>query len=133
MIYFLDTNIVSYALNDTFPKVKERILQTPVRSIVISSIVLSEIEYGYKKSKKYKELSTICGDFLSEFKVVPYDFQSAVVYGEIRSYLEKCGNLIGAMDMLIAAQVISNDGILVTHNIKDFNRIPNLNIEDWCV
>ena len=64
-------------------------------------------------------------------EIVDIDHNAAVVYGQIRNYLENKGTLIGSMDMLIAAHALSLDVALITSNTREFKRIPNLKIEDW--
>jgi len=69
--------------------------------------------------------------FLAAFKILPFDDDDAEQFGIIRSDLKKRGTIIGPYDMLIAAQALSKNIILVTNNIKEFCRIENLRIEDW--
>ena len=69
--------------------------------------------------------------FLSSFEILPFDDQDAEYYGRIRAYLEKCGKVIGPYDTQIAAQALCKKLILVTNNIKKFQRVPNLNCVNW--
>ncbi|MBO4395238.1 MAG: PIN domain-containing protein [Eubacterium sp.] len=70
--------------------------------------------------------------FIREFKTVPFSHEAAVRYGVIRNELERAGKPIGPNDLLIAATVLAECGILVTHNVNEFDRIDGLEIEDWC-
>jgi tRNA(fMet)-specific endonuclease VapC len=74
---------------------------------------------------------TALDQFLLPLEIADFDQSAAFVYGNIRNYLESKGALIGSMDMLIAAHALSLDVALVTNNTREFNRVPNLKIEDW--
>jgi tRNA(fMet)-specific endonuclease VapC len=68
---------------------------------------------------------------LDPFRSLPFDDASAEVYGRIRAQLGAQGNLIGPNDLLIASIALANNLTLVTHNTREFSRIPELRIEDW--
>ena len=70
-------------------------------------------------------------EFLSPFEILSYDENASRYYGKIRSQLEKQGNIIGPLDMLIAAHALSNNLILITNNVKEFMRIKSLRVENW--
>ena len=70
-------------------------------------------------------------EFLSPFEIFSYDENASRYYGKIRSQLEKQGNIIGPLDMLIAAHALSNNLILITNNVKEFMRIKSLQVENW--
>jgi tRNA(fMet)-specific endonuclease VapC len=70
-------------------------------------------------------------EFLAPFTIIDFDDNDAETFGKIRSRLKKQGKLIGPYDMLIAAQAITKNMILVTNNTEEFNRISELRIEDW--
>ena len=131
MNYFIDTNIIIYALKNTYPRIKEHFQKIPSYNIAVPSIVKAEIEYGAKKSKDYNKTIELYNKFLSIYDIVPFTEKETQVYGDIRAQLEKDGNVIGANDMLIAAIAMSHNGILVTHNTSEFSRIKGLKIEDW--
>jgi tRNA(fMet)-specific endonuclease VapC len=71
------------------------------------------------------------GRFLLPLEILPYDENAARAYGKIRPVLERGGRLIGSMDMLIAAHALSLQATLVTHNRREFQRVPGLKVEDW--
>lgn len=132
MNYFLDTNIIIYALKDPNSKVWGKLKKTPSMCISIPDIVLAEIEYGCRKSNNYKKNKEQYDKFTLSFNSYPFcGRKTREAYGKIRSDLEKIGKPIGNNDALIAATVISEGGILVTHNTKEFSRIKDLKIEDW--
>ena len=99
--------------------------------IGISTITLSELQYGIEKSKFPEKNQMALLEFLIPFGILDFDQKAAGVYGRIRSTLEKKGKPIGSMDMLIAAVAKSERLILVTNNVKEFMRIEGLMIENW--
>lgn len=131
MKYFLDTNIISYFLKGKYPSIQDHFASVPAQDIFIPSIVVAEIEYGAEKSSDYKKTKAVYQRFINMFHIVSFSEKAAVHYGRIRSFLEKEGKLIGANDMLIAAIVLSEDGVLVTNNTSEFSRIPGLKTENW--
>lgn len=131
MIYFLDTNIISYYMKGMYPSLQYHFRNIPSQSIVIPEIVMAEIEYGSRKSANYDNTIRKYKAFTDVFKKVPFADSSSKFYGIIRSELEKKGQIIGPNDLMIAATVLANKGILVTHNVREFSRIDNLSVEDW--
>ena len=133
MRYLLDTNIIIYCLEQigNFKNVLKHFVETPATSIQIPAVVLAEIEYGCAKSKDYKTNIARYNKFIDTFLVTDFSEKAARVYGKLRSELEKQGKPIGANDLLIASMAIAENCVLVTHNTKEFSRIPNLMIEDW--
>ena len=99
--------------------------------IAVSSITVAELEFGAKKSSRIKENLERLELFLFPFEILPFDAISGKFYGDIRCNLEKKGHVIGQLDMLIAAQALSNRLTLVTNNQKEFSRIENLKLENW--
>ena len=131
MIYFLDTNICIYLLNDKFHNIRDKLASINNADIKISSVVAAELIYGAYKSAKVEYNLSRFEKFLSLYEIIAFNGSAINIYGEIRSELERKGKVIGWNDMLIAATVIANDGILVTNNTDEFSRINNLNLEDW--
>ena len=129
--YMLDTNMVIYAIKNKPSKVLEKIQQYEHEDIYISTITLAELEYGVSHSSKPEQNHMALMLFLSNINVVPYDDNAAIEYGPIRETLQAKGIPIGPYDMLIAAHAKSLGFVLVTHNVKEFERIPDLEIEDW--
>jgi len=129
--YMLDTNICIYIIKKKPVDIIERFRQTQISQIGISSITLSELEYGIVKSSKPDQNQFALAQFLAPLEILPYGDEAALQYGRLRAFLEKQGTPIGSLDMLIAAHALSIDSILVTNNEKEFNRAPNLNIDNW--
>ena len=131
MIHFLDTNICIYFLKGTHPAVKARLLEHDPDDIKIPSIVKAELLYGTEKSKLRDENRKHVDRFLDPFEIVPFDDSAASCYAEIRARTEATGNPVGPNDLIIAATVLPHQGILVTNNIREFQRIQGLKIENW--
>ena len=131
MNYFIDTNIIIYALKNSYPNIIKKFEATPSYKILIPSIVKAELDYGASKSKNPKRTRELFNKFLSIYSIVPFTDKETKIYGNIRYQLEKAGKIIGANDLLISAIVMSNNGVLVTHNTNEFSRINGLKIEDW--
>ena len=87
--------------------------------------------YGVSKSSKPEQNLMALTQFVAPLEILPYGDEAAKYYGDLRAHLEKRGNPIGSLDMLIAAHALSISVTLVTNNEKEFNRVPNLNIENW--
>lgn len=131
MRYMLDTNICIYIIKQKPQTVVERFLHTEISQIGISSITLSELMYGVSKSAKPEQNQIALTQFLAPLEILPYTDNAAPYYGELRIHLEEQGTPVGSLDMLIAAHALSTACTLITNNGKEFNRIPNLKIQNW--
>ena len=130
-MYLLDTNICIYLIKNKYEFQAEKVQSQPPYSIGISAISVAELEYGITKSKYPDKNRLALLEFLSSFELVPFTQQDAQAFGEIREYLRKKGTPIGPYDLQLAAQCLSRDLTLVTHNVKEFKRIPKLKFENW--
>jgi len=129
--YFRDTNVLITLLNNRSTRLKEIIMSHPSKDIKIPSMVKGELLVGaYKKEDTELRLDNI-RKILLAFDIVPFDDAAAAVYGRIRAELEMKGNTIGPCDMVIAATVLSQGGILVTGNTREFKRVEGLQVVDW--
>jgi len=130
-MYLLDTNICIYIIKKHPVSVIQAIQSKKAFEIKISSITIAELEYGISKSSSPQKNRLALLNFVSAFEILFFDDLDARFYGEIRAALEAKGQTIGPYDLQIAAQAISKDLILVTNNVREFKRIPNLKIENW--
>ena len=130
-MYLLDTNICIYTINNKPIDVLSKLKKKASKDIYISSITVAELEHGVEKSNYPERNKIALVEFLSLFQILYYTDGDALYYGKIRSNLEKRGQIIGMMDMLIASQALSHDLILVTNNTKEFERIENIKLENW--
>jgi len=131
MSYFLDTNTCIYFLKNANQSILNKFSGINASNIKIPSIVAAELYYGVFKSAKREENYAKISKFISLYDVISFDEKSSEIYGYIRKDLEIAGNIIGGNDLLIASIVLANNGILITHNVNEFNRVKNLIIEDW--
>ena len=129
----LDTNICVYILKDHPEYIRKKFNQ--LESVHMSAIVVSELWYGVENSPvrlqaaRRKQVKA----FLALLTVHDWDEKAAEQYGRLRAQLRKKGELIGNMDLLIAAHALNLDAVLVTNNTHEFERIPNLKLENWCL
>jgi tRNA(fMet)-specific endonuclease VapC len=131
MKLMLDTNVCIYLIKEHPVSVLERFAAHPVGDIGISVITLAELEYGVAKSSRPAKNREALEQFVSPLDVAPFDRAATAAYGRLRTALEKKGQPIGSMDLLIAAHALSLNVRLITHNVKEFGRVPGLRIEDW--
>ena len=131
MTYMLDTNICIYAIKNKPEQVLEKLKENLSNGICISAITLAELQHGVEKSMNPEKNSMALLQFLSILDILPFDDLAAVEYGKICAYLQKRGTPIGTMDMLIAAHAKTENLIIVTNNVREFERVPNLKIENW--
>jgi len=129
--YLLDTNICIYIAKQKPPKVLERFKQLQVGDVAMSLITLGELYLGIEKSQHAEQARQTLKNLLLFIPVLPLPIESSVYYARIRAALEKQGKPIGANDLWIAAHALTERYVLVTNNVKEFARIPNLNIENW--
>jgi tRNA(fMet)-specific endonuclease VapC len=128
--FLLDTNMVIYTLKRR-PKSVSEIFNANATRMAISTITLSELIYGAEKSSNIGQNLKTIEEFVSHLEVLPYDIKASQHYGQIKASLEKKGNIIGENDIHIAAHAISQGLILVTNNLREFERVPNLKLENW--
>jgi len=131
MKYLLDTNICIYIIKRKPLPVFEKLETLQINDVGISAITLAELEYGVSKSAFSEKNKIALIKFLVPLEILPFTEKAAQTYGKIRSYLEKAGSIIGTMDLFIGAHAKSENLVLITNNLREFSRIPNLKIENW--
>lgn len=130
-MYLLDSNICIFLIRNKTPLLRERIKMYSPSLLHLSVITVAELEYGAAKSQNPVKEHLAVLDFVSPFKIIDFKPNDAENFGLIRSYLEKKGTPIGPYDMEIAAQAMTNNLIVVTNNVGEFERIPWIKVEDW--
>ena len=131
MIYLLDTNIISYWMRGD-EKLINKIRKHKPSDLSICTITLAEIYYGIEKSPvKKKERRNKIQRICSQLEIYPFDDLAARKYSMIRTQLEKDGIAISERDLQIASIAMANKLVAVTHNVKEFKRVANLEVEDW--
>ena len=128
--FLLDTNIL-IAMSKQRLRLADRLEGIPADAILLSSVVVAEVEYGIAKSGRRQHNRRVFDSLLSGFRVLPFDAAAARLYGPIRAQLEKRGRLIGPYDLMIAAHAQSLDAVLVTDNTKEFDRVAGLKTKNW--
>lgn len=132
-MYLLDTNAWIEVLNRPQGRLGTRVIGHDPADILLCSIVLAELYVGaFKSNRRQQQLDSI-RELLQQFSCVPFDEDAALHFGQLREHLERMGKPIGPYDTQIAALALSRDLVLVTHNVNEFNRVPNLLVEDWLV
>ena len=129
--FLLDTNICIYLIKKKPAQVILKLQSLDILENGISSITLSELEYGVSKSTQPKKNKIALVKFLAPIQIISYDDMASEKYGDIRAALEKMGKTIGPLELLIGAHALSLDCTLVTNNVKEFERIKSLKIENW--
>lgn len=133
MTYLLDTDICSFAMKRRFPDLIQRLMGFAPRELKISAITAHELEFGVLRSSRSEDLGRVVEAFLGNVEALPFDLAAARHAGAIRAQLAAAGTPIGAYDLLIAAHARSLGATLVSHNQREFSRVPDLLLEDWTV
>lgn len=131
MRLLLDTNICIYLIKKKPRSVLQKFNACSAGEIGVSSITVAELQFGVRKSQYPSQNERALEQFLVPLVVVDFDYKAAIVYGKIRALLESQGKPIGPLDMLIAAHALSLNLTLVTHNTREFSRVPDLSVTDW--
>ena len=131
MKYMLDTNICIGLIRSQSQNLLKRLTDCAPGEVGISTITIAELTHGAQKSHQVEQNLAALERFLIPIEVADFDQRASATYGFVRACLERAGQVIGSMDMLIGAHALSLDVILVTNNINEFKRIANLRIEDW--
>jgi tRNA(fMet)-specific endonuclease VapC len=129
MNYLLDTNICIHYFKGQF-ELREKIEQVEFRRFAISEITLAELIYGAEKSQKKLQNIKVVENFAEKINIIPI-FDSLRIYGKEKARLKVKGSLISDLDLFIGATAIVNDMILVTRNVREFERMENIKIENW--
>lgn len=130
MRWLLDTNIL-IAISKRHPALLPRLQAIDAAAICLSSVVLAEIEYGIAKSARKEANRQVFNAIIDNFDVHAFDTAAASHFGILRAELEARGRIIGPYDMQIAAHALALDCTLVTDNVREFQRVPGLRVENW--
>ncbi|WP_062328690.1 PIN domain-containing protein [Treponema endosymbiont of Eucomonympha sp.] len=131
MSYFLDSDTCVYYLNGAYPALSAQFKASRPQQIKIPAMVMAEMLTGAAKGARMTR--GIWAQFAAPFEIVPFGGAAARQYAAVRAYLEKNGESIGPNDLVIAATVLANGGVLITRNTKEFSRVPPPDIEDWTI
>jgi predicted nucleic acid-binding protein len=126
--YLIDSDILIYFLKGK-QEVVERISQIPIDDLYISRINYTELIYGAYNSARVEQNLNVIEPFLENFKILELTKKSSFIFAKEKARLKKSGNIIADMDLMIASIAIENDCILMSNNIKHFQRVQNLELE----
>jgi len=128
--YLLDTNIVIYTMKNRPQRVKRR-FQQHHGQMGISTVTIGELVFGAEHSQQAERNLADLEALAARLEVLPFDNQAAYHFGQIRAALYRTGQPIGPYDMMIAGQARAAGLKLVTNNVKEFERVPGLLLENW--
>ena len=128
--YMLDTNICIYVIKNRPVGLREQFNRL-AEQICISTITLAELYYGVEKSSRGVENLRVIEQFVDRLEALPFSAEAAAHYGQVRAELERAGQPAGPHDMLIGAHARSAGLIVVTNNLREFERIRGLRVENW--
>jgi tRNA(fMet)-specific endonuclease VapC len=128
--YLLDTNTVSHFIRTNTPAVQNLLAKIRLEQVAVSTLTEAELLFGLARKPEAIRLAHSVREFLLDAIIMPWDSKAAHQYAEIRAELEQSGQLMGNLDMMIAAQALAENIVLVTNDAA-FRRIKRLNIEDW--
>jgi tRNA(fMet)-specific endonuclease VapC len=129
MRYLLDTNAVIALLNEPQGRVSKQVRTLTPSEFGLSALVVHELYFGaYKSQRRERNVALVNG---LRFEVLPFDQEDAHHAGEIRAGLGLLGTPIGAYDVLIAGQARARGLVLITRNVREFERVPQLRVENW--
>jgi len=129
--YLLDTNTCVEYLRRRNDGIRRRLQSHRPDELRLCSVVVGELYYGAFKSARQAENLRLLAEFVPVFPSLPFDNVAAERYGKIRAHLEAAGTAIGPYDLQIAAVALIHGLTLVTHNVDEMARVPDLLIEDW--
>ena len=130
MAYLIDTDILIYSLKND-EHVKQKFIENQNIPKSISVITYGELVYSAKNSRHIEKNLAVTYRIAELFPVIDIGRSSMDIFGEIKSNLERKGNIIEDMDILIAATALLHNLILVTNNVKHFEKIKDLIMENW--
>ncbi len=131
MRVMLDTDMCIYIIKKRPAQVEKRFRRSNPFEIGISAVTLAELEFGVAKSSRPEQNRNALIGFLAPLEIAIFDDHAAFHYGEIRAILEKEGNPIGSMDLMIASHARSLSVPLITNNAREFKKVPGLKVENW--
>lgn len=131
MKILLDTDICIYAINRRNPKPLERLRSYLIGEVGISAITYAELRFGIENSARPAENIDRLERFLLPLEIMPFDAAAGLCYGRLRTELKRVGLLIGNNDLLIASHALSLNVAIATNNVREFSRVPDLQVEHW--
>ena len=131
MKYLLDTNICIYLIRQHPASVVREMVKQEIGDVGISSVTVAELQFGVAKSAHADRNRDALEKFIAPLVIANFDTTAATHYGRIRAILEQRGTPVGSLDTLIAAHALGLDVTLVTNNVREFGRVPDLRVINW--
>lgn len=131
MLYLLDTDTCSYAIRGDSAALDARLAKQRPDALAISAVTRAEIMFGLEKRGNPRALVRVVRGFLDHLAVMPWDTAAADQFVRLRAALERSGTPIGVMDTMIAGHALALQATLVTNNLKHFQMVAALNVENW--
>ena len=128
--YMLDTNICIYTIKNR-PAAVRVAFRERQGALCISSVTLMELIHGAERSARRRDNLEVVEGFAARLEVLDYEAEAAAHTGQLRAELAAAGTPIGPWDHMIAGHARSRALVLVTHNTREFDRVPGLRVEDW--
>ena len=128
--YLLDTNMASYIIKGKMPAVRDKLLTVAMAEVGISTVTEAELRFGVARIPEAVRLREVIEEFLLRVEIICWDSDAARAYAKLRATLEETGEPMGNLDMMIAAQALATELVLVT-NDRVFRRVKGLKLEDW--
>jgi tRNA(fMet)-specific endonuclease VapC len=130
LTYMLDTNICIYVIKNYPPNLLDK-FNALAEQLCISTITLGELHYGAEKSARRADNLAAIQHFAARLDVLAFEAKAAARYGQMRAELERAGAPCGPHDVQIAGHARSEGLIVVTHNMREFGRMPGIRAENW--
>ncbi|GDX58187.1 ribonuclease VapC [Comamonadaceae bacterium] len=129
----LDTDTCIFLMRGESPALAARVQSVPLQQQVMSAVTFAELTYGVQASAaaKRKQNQSVLDSLVLHLAVLDWPQDAAKHYAEIRADLKKRGAQLGAADLMIAAHARAVGAIVVTNNVKDFERVKSLEVENW--
>ena len=128
--YLLDTNTCSYIIKGNRPHVRDYLMKVPLSDVGISAVTEAELRFGVVRLPEARKLALVVEEFLLRLEILPWASDEARLYARLRATLEREGHPLGNLDMMIAAQALAADALLVTSD-RAFKRVNGLRIDNW--
>ena len=132
-LFMLDTDTCIFLMRGESPALAARVQSVPLQQQVMSAVTFAELTYGVQASAaaKRKQNQSVLASLVLHLAVLDWPKDAAKHYAEIRADLKKRGAQLGAADLMIAAHARAMGAIVVTNNVKDFERVKGLEVENW--
>jgi tRNA(fMet)-specific endonuclease VapC len=130
-MYLIETSTCVSMLRKRLPRAAVRLSEIPADELAVSSITAAELYHGAARSQAPEQEVRRVQALLAILPVLDFGSSAAISYGVVRGLLERSGQAIGLFDMLIAGHALAENATVVTHNSREFRRVPGLLIEDW--